>query len=142
MTTDCSTTRTLHRAAPLLQDNDLAASVAFYTAQLGFRELYREEDKLVILNRDAFDLFLARKEINVDLRNRTARQPGSTRAAFDVYVFCHRGMVDALWAELKNAGVPMPAACAQGPVDRPHGQREFRITDPDGYELVFASPID
>ena len=44
--------------------------------------------------------------------------------------------LDALYLELKTKGVTIE--CEIG--DRPWGNRDFTIRDPDGYQLILAKP--
>jgi catechol 2,3-dioxygenase-like lactoylglutathione lyase family enzyme len=134
--------KALERISPLLQVADLDASVRFYTAKLGFREVFRDEGGFSIINRDDCDVYLAQKQRDVDLRNRSARLKADGFACYDLHIHCAFGTIDPLWKEFKDAGVEMHPSFESGPIDRDYGIRDFSIIDPDGYDIVFGAPIE
>ena len=134
--------KSLQRISPLLQVADLDQSITFYTQKLGFAECWRDENGFVILSRDGCDLFLGQKQTDVDLRNITARAKADGFASYDLHFHCAKDSIDALWREFKDSGAPMSAAFDKGPIDREYGIRDFSITDPDGYVIVFGAPIE
>ncbi len=133
--------KSLRSVTPLLQVSDLPASIAFYTKKLGFQKTYEEEEGFVILARGDVEIFLGKNQTGVNLRNSTARAKRDGYASYDLHINCDPGVVDELWKEFRAAGVPMSAAFAKGPVDRDYGIRDFSITDPDGYDIIFGSPL-
>lgn len=142
MTAIAANTQSIKSVSPLLQVKDLRQSIAFYTTRLGFTEDFFDGDGFAIVRRGGCFLFLAQKQVDADLRNQTARATQDGYASYDLHFHCDRGSIDALWAEYRSAGVPMPPAFDDGPVDRDYGVRDFSITDPDGYDLVFGAPCD
>lgn len=114
----------------------------FYTAKLGFREVFRDEGGFSILNRDECDVYLAQKQREVDLRNQNARFNVDGFACYDLHIHCTFGTIDSLWKEFKEAGVEMHPSFENGPIDRDYGIRDFSIVDPDGYDIVFGAPIE
>lgn len=49
----------------------------------------------------------------------------------------HVGDVDAMYRQVKAAGIQTETA----PADAPWGERYFHVRDPDGHELSFARPL-
>ena len=131
----------LRKISPLLQVRDLKVSFAFYSEKLGFYESYRREG-FVIVARDGCEVCLAQKENEVDLRNVTARSHPNALANYDLHFDCELDASDRLWNEYREAGVQLSPEFAHGPVNRPYGIRDFSVIDPDGYILVFGSPIE
>jgi hypothetical protein len=129
----------LQRISPLLQVADLAASIDYY-ARLGFAKRW-ESEGFCILARDECDLFLAQKEVPVDLRNATAKSQADGYADYDLHFHCSHGSIDSLWAEFTAAGA-VPDDLCPSPEDRVYGIRDFSIKDLDGYRLVFGAPIE
>lgn len=130
----------LQRISPLLQVSDLDKSIGFYTTKLGFEEKWRDENGFVILYRDGCDLFLGQNQTKVDLRNSTARIQQDGFASYDLHIHCSPGAADALWKEFNEAGVRILEK--EGPMNREYGIRDFTVIDPDGYTIVFGSPIE
>lgn len=126
---------------PSLKQSLADPIVQFYTAKLGFCEVFRDEGGFSILNRDDCDLFLAQRQREVDLRNQTARLKVDGFACYDLHIYCAFGTIDLLWEEFKEAGVTMHPSFENGPIDRVYGIRDFSIVDPDGYDIVFGAPI-
>lgn len=112
---------TLERAVPILASLDIARSVRFYCARLGFTEVYREAGVWGIVARDAVQIhFWPCSERHI-AENTSCR----------VYV----AGVDRLYAELDAQGVVHPSAPLE---DKPWGSREFGVLDPDGNLVTFA----
>lgn len=133
--------KSLLSVSPLLQVSDLPASVKFYTKKLGFKKTYEEKEGFVILSRGDVQILLAKNQTGVNLRNSTARQKQDGYTDYDLHIHCAPGAVDELWKEFRAAGVPMPSQFDKGPENREYGIRDFSITDPDGYAIVFGSPL-
>jgi len=130
----------LRKISPLLQVKDLAASFAFY-GTLGFHEVYRREGFLIVA-RDGCEVYLAQKQREADLRNVTARSHPDAIANYDLHFDCELDASDRLWSEFRAAGVQLSPEFEHGPVNRSYGIRDFSVIDPDGYILVFGSPIE
>lgn len=123
---------------PTLTVLDVEASLAFYREQLGFRQDLVEKD-------DGGTTFLGSVEVGdtvimfespgptVTLQPNHGERSGVTlniclSAADDI---------DLLYERLQRGGVTI---C--GPIgDRPWGNRDFMLQDPDGYRVVIAKPI-
>jgi catechol 2,3-dioxygenase-like lactoylglutathione lyase family enzyme len=107
-----------------LATHDMARAVAFYRA-LGFVLDYGGE-------RAAFTSFtVGEGHLNLLLADPAMRWSWWGRAIFYV------DDVDACYARALAAGLRPQAA----PADAPWGERFFHITDPDGHELSFATPL-
>lgn len=120
----------LRDITPTFTANDLQRSIAFYRDVLGFviGEEWRENGTLqgcemragavtFYLNQDDFAKGRDRpKGIGSRLRCTTAQD------------------LDRFAAEVKARG----GALDQGPMDMPWGERQFMITDPDGFKLTFV----
>jgi catechol 2,3-dioxygenase-like lactoylglutathione lyase family enzyme len=127
----------LKQTSPLLQVRELAASVAFYGQKLGFRT-GSMEGGFSVIRRDDCVLYLAQKTKDVDVTNKAARAADDGWCNYDLHIHCQRGTLDALLEEFRAKGVPISDCFAGGPVTRPYGIRDFSVTDPDGYEIVFG----
>ncbi len=118
---------------------DLEESSKFYQEALGFKHIFtmpgpggkpalvhlrwlKYADLLIALSRDSKELSEPRGvgvSLNFNLLDR-----------FD-------GNIDALAEHARDKG-----ANVNGPVDQPWNVREVTILDPDGYRLVFTTPIN
>lgn len=132
-------TARLQRISPLLQVRDLNTSIAFYTGKLGFEEKWREENGFAILSRDDCDLFLGQKERQADLRNVITKNQEDLYAAYDLYIHCAPGAATELWQEFHRRDVDIREKA--GPVQQEYGVEDFTVIDPDGYAIVFGSPL-
>ncbi len=130
----------IRSVSPLLQVRDLARSLEFYTKRLGFTQDWFDGVGFAIVRRGDCSVYLAQREVEVDLRNRTARRQDNGYANYDLHFYCDGGTIDALWEEYQAIGIEMPSEFAGGPVDREYGIRDFSLSDPDGYVLVFGAP--
>lgn len=102
---------------------DLDSSIAFYVGVLRFR-LVRDErsapDPYAALERGSVRLGLAARP-GVDVAPR--RPPTGVELVLEV------GDLATEYDQVRTTGWPVDAE----PVDRPWGQRDFRLLDPDGY---------
>jgi hypothetical protein len=131
----------LKQISPLLQVSDLAASVAFYGQMLGFKT-GSIEGGFSVVRRDECLIYLAQKTKSVDVTNKAARAtPDDGWCNYDLHFHCQPGTLDALYEEYRARGVPMPDCFRDGPVTRSYGIRDFSVTDPDGYDLVFGEEV-
>jgi catechol 2,3-dioxygenase-like lactoylglutathione lyase family enzyme len=112
-------------SAVTLAVSDIARSVAFYR-RLGF-ELHAggERASFTSFRAGSGSLNLALSTDDADLRG------GWGRVIFYV------SDVDAMYARVIGLGL----APAFPPRDAPWGERYFHLSDPDGHELSFASPL-
>jgi glyoxylase I family protein len=128
----------LKHICPLLQVNDLRASLMFYGEKLGF-QTGSADDGFSVVRRDDCTLYLAQKTKVADVTNRAARaDPDDGWCNYDIHFYCEPGTLDALFQEFRSKGVLMPDCFKHGPVKRSYGVRDFSVIDPDGYDLVFG----
>jgi len=115
----------MHEVIPTLRVAKLAASRDFYVRALGFRLDWENADergeRFAQLSREGLLLYLSERA-----------EDGVGRGLVHLYV----PSVDAWHAELFERGVDAPL-----PQDRPWGNREFRVVDPDGNQLCVCTPI-
>lgn len=111
-------------SALTLATRDMARAVRFYRA-LGFAMRYGGEDA-------AFTSFACGPSyLNLILEAAAPQWRWWGRAIF------HVSDVDAFHERALAAGI----APQFGPRDAPWGERYFHLTDPDGHELSFATPL-
>lgn len=123
----------LHAAFPQLFVSDVDASVAFFTAKLGFtvEYVYGKPPFYALVARDGARLNLRhvdRPVIDAELRERESLL--SANIPVDD--------VKRLHLELKAAGVEFQ----QGLRTQPWGAQDFVVRDPDGNLLCFASAVE
>jgi catechol 2,3-dioxygenase-like lactoylglutathione lyase family enzyme len=110
---------------PTLRVAALAASRAFYVDALGFRLDWEHAndagERFAQLSRDGMLLYLSERA-----------EDASGRGLVHLYV----PNADAWHAELFERGVDAPL-----PQDKPWGNREFRVVDPDGNQLCVCTPL-
>lgn len=126
--------RTLTGLSINLIVRDIARSVGFYTAVLGFRALYSDPDFAALVRDDV------RLTLHAD-------------HAYEAVPWTHRlkGMAKrGAGAEIRILGVD-PVAVARavaqrgdavlyGPLTKAHGWHEVHVEDPDGYVLAVGVP--
>lgn len=116
---------------PLLGVRDIHASLGHYRDGLGFEVVGRAEGEAGLfwcrLRRGGASLML--------------QQPGdpsslpAAPAGVTLYFLCDD--VDALHAELIERGLTLAA-----PEDAYYAMRQLHLLDPDGYEIVFETPLE
>ncbi len=112
----------IHATIPILPSADLQRTANFYNC-LGFHGQRRYPDYL-ILQRDGQELhFFLHAEPH----------PGD-HSHFACYI--RATDIDGLFAEIQAAGL-----AANPPSDRPWGQREMELIDPDGTLLRIGQPV-
>jgi catechol 2,3-dioxygenase-like lactoylglutathione lyase family enzyme len=104
--------------------SDMRRSIAFYTT-LGFT-VERDSGDFVVLSCDDHQLFLAHLP-GTELRG---GPQGNVRLIVPD--------VDRCWALADELGASIVSEIA----DRSYGLRDFTVTDPDGFNLRFASWLD
>ena len=130
----------LSRLRPLLEVRDVEASIAFYTDVLGFTvtSSIGEAGERVWANLDKDDVMLmvnlmhTHDDEDDDHGHDHSHEPTLTGS-----IYFNVDDVDALALDLGGK-----VALEFGPEDQPHGMREIAIADPDGYFLVFGTPLD
>ena len=124
---------------PTLTVRDVDASLAFYSERLGFRQDMAEKD-------ETGTTFLGSVEVGNTVIMLESAGPnvhleadhGLRSGVMLTVCLPDTDELDALYRRLQVGGVNI---C--GPIgDRPWGNRDFMIQDPDGYRLVIASPIN
>lgn len=122
-------TRLGSRLVPSLMVHDVEASLAFYSAVLGFDVCGRHEDGQGLawaeVRRDAIVLQFMRGPI--------CGLPEAPVLTGTLYFFPES--VDAIAEQVAGQ-----AEVAWGPELMPYGMRELAIRDPDGYLLAFSEP--
>ena len=115
---------TLQRSTPVLKAANYPRAQAFYVEQLGYRVVEEGGDppRFGIFERDKSALF-------VDAWN---GPPQPVAGAWDACI--HVADVDALYAELREAGAPITRTIE----NTVYGMREFEVTDPDGNVICFG----
>jgi hypothetical protein len=103
---------------PILPSADLGRTAAFYTAA-GFTETGRYETYLLV-QIDGVEVHFSLQDTPV---------PGQC--------FIHVGDALAVWKQLRHDGADGVSAVE----DKDYGLREFVLTDPDGNQVRFGSPL-
>jgi predicted enzyme related to lactoylglutathione lyase len=113
----------LTRVAPELPATDLQASTTYYEQQLGFNlAMHLPDHGYAIVERD---------DIAIHLFEDSAR----THSPIGIHIFTPD--LDSLFAELKQRG----AHLSQDIMQKPWGNRDFRVTDSSGNEIKFTEPL-
>ena len=121
-------------ATPYLIVTDLAASLDFYTKQLGFECRFTAPDEdpfFGIVGRDSTQIML--KVIADDVKP----MPNPSRhewASWDAFI--HVADPDALAKEFAGRGTALHKPLG----NRDDGLRGFEVADPDGYVFFFGRP--
>ena len=122
---------------PALSVADIDASVAWYSEKVGFATVFSlpgpggGTTMAHLRWRKYADLLL--------VPDAGPTQGGQTKGAGVVLSFlADTKPIDDLAAEVAGRGVEI----AEGPVSRPWNVRDFAVLDPDGYRLVFFTPVD
>ena len=116
------------QVTPFLGVRDLQASLDFYTGILGFAA-YAVGGGYAYLEREQAGVRL------LELEAAGAKAVHVLTCYFDVRD------VDAEYARLADKLAALPADRWKGPVDRPYGQRELMVRDPDGHIVTFGQGI-
>lgn len=109
----------------------LTASSDFYTTHLGFTVVY-EADWYIHLKNGDIELGLMAPGLE--------RQPACLRQPYGsvgIWISFEVEDVDAEYERLKAAGV----VAEEPPQDRPWGERQFLVRDPNGFAVNFAKSI-
>lgn len=125
----------LTELAPMLAANDLAETIGFYEG-IGFRcqGTFEADGQMVwcSLERDGIRLMFTWDPPHThDDGSEHTHEPAMAGS-----LYFYTDDVDAIWDDLRmNAEVEFDLD------DRPYGMRDFAITDPNGYVLVFGSHL-
>ena len=121
---------------PMLDAADLDETIAFYTGVLGFTVTNRMDHVWVSLLKDdtslMFNQLHTHEHEEEDHGHDHPSEPIMTGS-----LYFNVDDVDALAAELAGK-----VTLAFGPATQPHGMREIGFPDPNGYFLVFGTPVD
>jgi len=109
--------------APMLQTEDMVATIDWYVSVLGFDCVGRQGDEWSRLERDDVALMF--------MRNAHLAEPHATATQY-IYV----DDVLALWDSIKDR-----VTAEWGPEQMPYGMIEFAVRDPNGYLLSFGQPV-
>ena len=120
------------RVAPVLVVSDMTASIAYWRDRMGFEVVGTFKDPPVMA-------FVARSGVEFMLQGNGANSvPGTNRnhmsMVWDAHVWVDDA--DALHADMKARG-----ATVTDPVNTFYDNREFEVTDPDGYIIAFGSSL-
>src|SRR5262245_4121286 len=110
----------LSRVAPELPVSDMAEAIQYYEKKLGFR-LVMEMPDYAVVERDDVALHLFHNH-------------AGTSSPVGIHIFTYQ--LDELEAELQRNGVML----SQPIMQKPWGNRDFRVSDQSGNELKFTEP--
>jgi uncharacterized glyoxalase superfamily protein PhnB len=125
---------------PNLVVSDLDRSLAFYRDVLGFTVFTTvPEQTSPGAGEPLAFAWMQRDTVNVFLNNEAASKMKASAGSGMLFITLEAADIasgiDALFAAVKDrAPVKMPLT------DQFYGMREFTITDPDGYVVIFAQP--
>ena len=112
----------MEKLTPMLQSSDIARTVAWYEATLGFRCTSQQSGWCLLERDDVALMFMVNDHL------------GAPHATATQYIRVND--VDELWGRLKGSVEP-----EWGPAEMPYGMYEFAIKDPDGYLLSFGQDV-
>ena len=119
----------IEAALPIVPVSDVAATVAFYTAVLGFEaRLVTDDDSFAVVGLNGAGIQLLKTDDAQALR--------ATANNISIYMPV-RGL-DALYERLRPKLEALPTGRVRPPFDQPYGMREFHVKDPDGCLLFFG----
>lgn len=116
-------------ALPIVPVRDVAATVAFYTAVLGFEaRLVTNDNTFAVVGLDGAGIQLLKSD-----------DPQALKAtANNISIYLPVTGLDALYEKLRPKLETLPAGRVRPPFDQPYGMREFHVKDPDGCLLFFG----
>ena len=109
--------------------SDLEKSAKFY-ADLGF-DVARSNDIFRVKLGDFTMAFMDEKSVTID------KEVDVTPKGIGIFTYIEVTDVDTQYDYIKKSGI----IASSEPQDWPWGKREFAVKDPDGYKMVFYSPI-
>lgn len=121
-----ATNREYEDCIPIIAVRNLERAKTFYMGLLGFG-LDFDGSEVVGLLKDRVQIYLI-----VESSKNTRQEPGTG----NLIILTHE--VDELFERCRSAGVDVIVE----PDDRPYGQRDFALRDPDGNVLIFACNIN
>lgn len=119
--------------SPVLLVASLERSIEYYRDRLGFScESHGEPPDFCVAKRDDVIILMA-------LCDDAERIVPNWRIVDKVWnVYIRVDDVEAIYAELKERGVPIDYSI----YDAPTGFREFGVQDPDGHDIAIGQPIE
>lgn len=121
---------------PMLDAADLEATIAFYTRTLGFTVAASMEGWVSLLRDDVRLMFNQLHTHEHDPGEEHDHEHPSEPVMTGSLYF-NVDDVDQLAAELDGK-----VTLSFGPADQPHGMREIGFPDPNGYFLLFGTPVE
>ena len=124
---------------PMLDAADLDETIAFYTDALGFTATDRMEGWVNLLKDDVRLMFnqlhTHHEDDHQDHGDHGHDHPHEPVMTGSLYF--NVDDVDALALELGGR-----APLLFGPISQPHGMREIGVVDPNGFVLIFGTPVE
>jgi uncharacterized glyoxalase superfamily protein PhnB len=119
------------QSVPVIATSDVASSMAYYSAVLGFAELFSYGRPLVYagMHRDGVQLYISQDEKLADLVAQQGLHP-------EIFLWVED--VDAWFAQHQDNGAKIVEEIS----DRPWDARQYVVEDPNGYFIKIAQPID
>lgn len=124
---------------PTLTVQDVDASLAFYRDRLGFNvdfSLQDEKGKTYLGSVELGDTVIMFESPDPNQTDHLQRGFNSELSLTICFSDTHD--LDALFTDLGRNGVQIECEIA----NRPWGNRDFTIRDPDGYKLILAKPAN
>ncbi|PLP99680.1 VOC family protein [Cupriavidus pauculus] len=118
---------------PVLMTEDVAGTAAFYAAHFGFAPVFTADWYVHLQSGQDPHMNLAILDANHD----TIPAPGRGRTAAGMLLNFEVDDVDAVYARVSGAGLPILLALR----DEAFGQRHFITVDPNGVMLDIITPI-
>jgi uncharacterized glyoxalase superfamily protein PhnB len=132
----------LSQLRPMLEVLDVDASVAFYTEVLGFTVMASIDDDeqpghLVWASLEKDSVRLMVNQMHTHDEDDEHGHDHAHEPSFTGSLYFTVDDVDALALDLGGK-----VQIEFGPTDQTYGMRDLGLTDPDGYFLLFGTPID
>jgi catechol 2,3-dioxygenase-like lactoylglutathione lyase family enzyme len=108
---------------------DLKQTADFYK-KLGF-DVMESEDAVRIKPGDFTPAFMDESKVQID------KEAGINPKGVGIFTYVEVDDVDEQYALIKENGITPSSE----PTSWPWGKREFAVKDPDGYKIIFYSPI-
>ena len=109
--------------------SDVQQTAQFYE-KLGF-SVEVSEDAVRIQIGDFTLAFMDEQKVSID------KETGAQPKGLGIFTYVEVNDVDAHFSQIQQAGITPSSE----PHDWPWGKREFAVKDPDGYKIVFYTPV-
>lgn len=113
------------RVFPILLARDLDEAIDYYCDRLGFEVAWTWGDPISRAG-------VALDEVEIQLVG-----PGPNHPSGPAVVYCHMNGVDEYYESFRDRGADICMELG----DRPWGMRDFRVSDPSGNQIGFASAL-